>query len=59
MMYFITKISDDQSVSSCFHVIIVADTIRETVYGVGKFPLGVIVKPFRLYLQDGATSTNI
>ena len=50
----VTKISDDQSVSSCFHVIIVADTIKETVYGVGKFPLGVIVKPFRLYLQDGA-----
>ena len=50
----VTKISNDQSVSSCFHVIIVADNIKETVYGVGKFPLGVIVKPFRLYLQDGA-----
>ena len=50
----VKKISDDQSASSSFHVIIVADTIKETVYGVGKFPLGVIVKPFRLYSQDGA-----
>ena len=36
----VTKISDDQSVTSCFHVIIVADTIKETVHGVGKFPPG-------------------
>ena len=50
----VNKISDDQSASSSFHVIIVADTIKETVYGVEKFPLGVIVKPFRLYSQDGA-----
>ena len=50
----VNKISDDQSASSSFHVIIVADTIKETVYGVGKFPLGVIMKPFRLYSQDGA-----
>ena len=50
----VNKISDDQSFSSGFHVIIVADTIKETVYGAGKSPLGVIVKPLPLYLQDGA-----
>ena len=44
-------------VSSNFHVIIVADTIKETVYGVRKFPLGVIVKSFRIYLQDGANKS--
>ena len=48
------SIIHDQSVSSRFHVIIVENTIKGTVDGVGKFPLGVIVKPFRLYLQDGA-----
>ena len=50
----VTKVSVDQSASSILHVIIVADTIKETVYGVGKLRLGVIVKPFRLYSQDGA-----
>ena len=40
-----------QHVSDCaaFKVLISADSIRESVYGMEKFPTGVIVKPFRLY----------
>ena len=45
----ISKLVQHESDCAAFKVLISADSIRESVYGMEKFPTGVIVKPFRLY----------
>ena len=45
----ISKLVQHESDCAAFKVLISADSIRESVYGIEKFPTGVIVKPFRLY----------
>ena len=45
----ISKLVQHEPDCAAFKVLISADSIRESVYGMEKFPTGVIVKPFRLY----------
>ena len=51
----VSKLVHNDSDCSAFKVIISADSIKETVYGKAKFPVGVIVKPFRFYNPDNTS----